>query len=616
MSAQPAPSFTVKDAKTARCSYQHITAIVDRILNRIIQGLSEKDARAFKPSVFATIHSLHGFFNGREVSKKRPLIKAHKFVAPHFEYRGDLDNCARFMDRRLDALAEVEFTCGHRLIEIERANNTTLLFTAYEGHPLLDAAEWAYLMARSKPDYWKNPALAVSDDLLDAAIAKLPDAVRPSKVKETAKDGSDDDEPAGDSDLMTGTVLKGRWTKVINTAEQILIAEYESGADPEIVARKHAAKIIDIAKAIKARHTKELLREAMSRGEVDTEEEHYGKNSVHTNEGGSEVSDEPTLDKNVVGAENQVIELKEVSESEIEPDALSYALRYAARGWAVLPLWGVADGICDCPSGSECRSAGKHPHSTLARRGVYNATVEEKVIRAWFEKDTRINIGIAMGGRLNLICVDVDPRNDGDASYCDLVEAHGDDAFPQTYTQRTGGNGWHKPYRLPEKIKSKKGELKAKLGPGVDVKGEGGFIVAAPSMHASGRRYEIDLDVDIPIAPDWMVQALTKAQNGEQPEKVVDFQARRDRKQSDGNFGRYFEEGERNSGLRDVACGRWVHGYAKDAQDLYQQMIAVRNTRCAPGKDSPATDAELWELVQRTTAKFTRGQLRDAEGAA
>jgi hypothetical protein len=79
--------------------------------------------------------------------------------------------------------------------------------------------------------------------------------------------------------------------------------------------------------------------------------------------------------------------------------------------------------------------------------------------------------------------------------------------------------------------------------------------------------------------------------------------------------GRYFAEGERNNGLRDVACGRWANGYAEDARALFQQMIEVRDTRCAPGKDSPATDAELWEMVQRTTRKFARGALR-SEGAA
>ena len=73
---------------------------------------------------------------------------------------------------------------------------------------------------------------------------------------------------------------------------------------------------------------------------------------------------------------------------------------------------------------------------------------------------------------------------------------------------------------------------------------------------------------------------------------------------------RYFEEGERNAGLLKVACGRWRYAYAEDAQDLYQQMRQVRDTRCAPGKDSPATDTELWNMVERTVRKYTRGDLK------
>jgi hypothetical protein len=60
--------------------------------------------------------------------------------------------------------------------------------------------------------------------------------------------------------------------------------------------------------------------------------------------------------------------------------------------------------------------------------------------------------------------------------------------------------------------------------------------------------------------------------------------------------------------LRDVMCGRWVHGHATDAGDLYEQMREVRDTRCAAGDDMGATDAELWDMAQRTVRKFARGE--------
>jgi hypothetical protein len=76
------------------------------------------------------------------------------------------------------------------------------------------------------------------------------------------------------------------------------------------------------------------------------------------------------------------------------------------------------------------------------------------------------------------------------------------------------------------------------------------------------------------------------------------------------NGGRYFAEGERNNGLRDVMCGRWVHGHATDAGDLYEQMREVRDTRCAAGGDNGATDAQLRRMVQSTVQKYAQGESR------
>jgi hypothetical protein len=291
------------------------------------------------------------------------------------------------------------------------------------------------------------------------------------------------------------------------------------------------------------------------------------------------------------------------------------AQQFAAERIGVLAIWGTADGMCDCPKGSECRSPGKHPHGRLALNGVYSSTGDTAAIRDLFRADPRMNYGLAMGGELNLICVDIDPRNDGDATYYDLCEAHGDGAFPKTFTVRTGGDGWHRLYRMPEEIKAATGELKAKLGPGVDVKAQGGYIVGAGSSHVSGKSYEVEENEYIAPAPEWIVRALRKAAAGDEPEKVIDFQAHRDRKPlASSGVARTFGRGERNDGLRDVCLGRWVHGWAETPEDLFRQLVEVRDTRCewAAG-DPPPSDSELRDLIQRTVRKYARGQ---REGAA
>jgi hypothetical protein len=289
-----------------------------------------------------------------------------------------------------------------------------------------------------------------------------------------------------------------------------------------------------------------------------------------------------------------------------DPPKLAAALASIAEGIPVLALWGVADGMCDCKKGSECHSPGKHPYPRFAPNGVYSATLDADAVRMWYAKDPRINFGQAMGGDLNLVCVDVDPRNGGSESYFDLIQHYGDEAFPATREKTTGGNGWHKLYRLSKPVTGN-GELKAKLAPGVDVKGAGGLIVAPLCDHVSGRAYGPDNGQEIALAPAWMEERIIKAAEGERPPEPIKFQADKGRTFAAGG-AKNFADGERNNGLRDVMCGRWVHGHATDAGDLYEQMREVRDTRCAAGGDNGATDAQLWRMVHSTVRKFARGE--------
>jgi hypothetical protein len=158
------------------------------------------------------------------------------------------------------------------------------------------------------------------------------------------------------------------------------------------------------------------------------------------------------------------------------------ALALVADGFRVLPLHAVVDGQCTCRR-ADCASKGKHP---ATMRGVHDATTDEATIRRWFAGAPR-NIGIATGA--GLVVVDVDPRNGGDETIARLEREHG--PFPATRTSLTGGGGWHWLFRVDVAPSS--------LGPGVDVKADGGYVVAAPSIHASGRRYAWDLG-----APDWI----------------------------------------------------------------------------------------------------------------
>jgi hypothetical protein len=141
------------------------------------------------------------------------------------------------------------------------------------------------------------------------------------------------------------------------------------------------------------------------------------------------------------------------------------------------------------------------------------------------------------------------------------------------------------------------------------------MILAAHSDHVSGRAYGPDNGLEIELAPAWMEERIIKAAEGERVPEPINFQAHKDRKH-DAGATRYFAEGERNDGLRDVACGRWRNGWATDAQDLYAQLCEVRDTRCAPGKKPPPSNPELYDLALRTVRKYARGEMHQQGGAA
>ena len=182
---------------------------------------------------------------------------------------------------------------------------------------------------------------------------------------------------------------------------------------------------------------------------------------------------------------------------------LEAALKFAALGIPVLPLHTPIVGGCSCGD-AECGSPGKHPRTS---RGVKNASTDPAQIKRWWNTYPDANVGAATGGGLRVL--DVDPRNCGDAALAQLEAERG--SLPKTVTVETGGGGQHLYFRVPKGATNSCG----KAGPGLDIKGEGGYVVAPPSLHASGGNYrwrERLSDIEIAPLPEWL--AATPAANG------------------------------------------------------------------------------------------------------
>jgi hypothetical protein len=159
---------------------------------------------------------------------------------------------------------------------------------------------------------------------------------------------------------------------------------------------------------------------------------------------------------------------------------LRYALRYASLSFSVFPAHAVRDGICTCRFGRECQHPGKHPWT---RHGVRAASSDRRQIERWWKKHPGANVAIATGEASGIVAIDVDPRNNGDESFDILSDRLG--RLPETVQAATGGGGRHLLFQHPgRRVKNRQG-----ITAGVDVKGEGGYIVVAPSVHESGNRY-------------------------------------------------------------------------------------------------------------------------------
>jgi hypothetical protein len=158
---------------------------------------------------------------------------------------------------------------------------------------------------------------------------------------------------------------------------------------------------------------------------------------------------------------------------------LRWAVAYARRGWSVIPLHTPGETGCSCGRPA-CAAVGKHPR--LSWEAAMSRRAAESEVIAWWRRWPEANIGVVTGRVSGLAVLDIDPRHDGRATLEALEVAHG--PLPATLEVATGGGGSHLWYAAgPETVPS------AVLGPGVELKAEGGLVVVPPSLHRSGRRY-------------------------------------------------------------------------------------------------------------------------------
>ncbi len=182
---------------------------------------------------------------------------------------------------------------------------------------------------------------------------------------------------------------------------------------------------------------------------------------------------------------------------------LDVALYYATDlQWKVFPLHTPTPfGGCSCRN-PKCASIGKHPRT---KNGLKAATNDPEQIKELWSGCPDANIGLATGHASGILVVDVDPRHAGWESLEALFHRIGG-VFPSTAEVITGSGGRHFLFQMPDAdIRNSTG----KLGAGLDVRANGGYVVAAPSQHASGNRYRWAAEeLSVPEVPYLLMQEL------------------------------------------------------------------------------------------------------------
>jgi DNA-binding transcriptional ArsR family regulator len=273
--------------------------------------------------------------------------------------------------------------------------------------------------------------------------------------------------------------------------------------------------------------------------------------------------------------------------------AMTTALALARRGMAVVPLCWPTDGSrCGCGRGHVGGEVGKAP---AVARGLHAATTDEATLRAWWRAMPNANIGVRTGRASGIVVVDVDPAKGGEVALAQLEARHG--PLPPTAEVATGGGGRHLWFAAPEgaPVPCSAG----RLGPGLDVRGEGGYVVAPPSRHASGGRYVWTSPRGIAIAPlpPWLASLMrgsaAAAEDGRDGHERLDV----------ARVLAGVPEGERNDQLFRLAAKLRA---ADVPREVAERLALEAAARCTP----PLPEAEALQCVASAYGRYPPGNGR------
>ena len=229
---------------------------------------------------------------------------------------------------------------------------------------------------------------------------------------------------------------------------------------------------------------------------------------------------------------------------------LDEAIKYAEMGFAVFPV--------------------RRNKSPYTPHGCNDAKKDLRAIKHWWTKWPQANIGIATGsksGGIIVIDIDVDDNKGiyGDESLRRWEAEHGE--LPETWRAITGRGGYHYYYRSDNEVKNATG-----VYPGIDIRGEGGYVVAPPSIHQNGNYYQWELDpddVDLHFADQQVMDFINGTTTSHHKDRF--------------RLPEHIKKGERNDTLYRYGCSLQAKGYSDE--DILLKLEAANNLCDVPLKD-------------------------------
>lgn len=260
-------------------------------------------------------------------------------------------------------------------------------------------------------------------------------------------------------------------------------------------------------------------------------------------------------------------------------DIVEAALKYAERGWAVFPV-----------------SKEKHP---LTENGFKDATKDPETIKSWFTHFSGANIGIATGqvsGGLVVIDVDIDESagkygNESLEDWCDQNCC----CFSDTLTATTGRGGKHYYFQSSEVFGCKVGALQ-----NVDIRGDGGYVVAPPSKHKNGCYYKWD-DED---------EKIVSVQSDSDVEYFLHEAFKKPNKGSSFEIPEEVGAGGRNDTLFKIASSYQARGFSNE--EIIDAVKGYNLANCKP----PLSDKEVNTIIKSALSKYEKGKKKEAPKAA